>query len=436
MGVFRYSPVDFLLTCLGLAFLLLDLGLDGWAVVALYREGAFAGLCFLLLFLAGSSVLVQAFSWLWYRCEGGGRDTPVVKSLSTGQLRALHVLQLGVYLRHAGVVEIAVRSFRAASRDVHGDGDGDGDVAVCLSHDLNLLRLVEAFSESAPQLVLMLAIILQRGQLDAVTVLKALGSASAIAFSMTMYHRSMRSFLPDKAKQNLTSSAVYFLWNLLLIGSRLAALSLFASLLPCAIVPHFLCSWLVLFFAVWWCGTDFMDSSCGEWLYRATVGLFWYFNWFNVVEGRTRNVTLLYHALVLADISLLCSLWCWKTISAEQPYFKISLSHAVITAVGVVGVYVLGLLFKMMYYKYFHPNLAKEELKGDAELEPLKTEIYADEVDSLVFSPGSGEALQSASRSRASGVPDVTDRCLPVQSAPDVKRCNKRMRKLAENFYS
>lgn len=48
----------------------------------------------------------------------------------------------------------------------NGGGDGnDGDYAVYLSHDLGMLRLIETFSESAPQLVLMLTIMLQSDDL-------------------------------------------------------------------------------------------------------------------------------------------------------------------------------------------------------------------------------------------------------------------------------
>lgn len=44
----------------------------------------------------------------------------------------------------------------------------DGD-AVYLTHDLSLLRLIEAFSESTPQLVLMITIIVQRGEVEPIT---------------------------------------------------------------------------------------------------------------------------------------------------------------------------------------------------------------------------------------------------------------------------
>lgn len=410
MGEFKHSPVDLLFTCLGLVFLLLDIGLDILTVVNFYQEKAYVPLSLLVLFLVGSSVLIQAFSLLWYSYEDFKRQTKAEKCLSVWQLKLLHALQLGIYFRHAGVVETSFCGSCSGLREPE-------DFAVFLSHDLSMLRLIESFSESCPQFVLMLTIILQRGHLDPVTVLKALGSASAIACSVTMYHRALRSFLPNKQKQQVVSSLVYFFWNLLLLSSRLTALALFASVLPCFIFTHFFCSWMVLFFIAWRCKTDFMDGPRGEWLYRATVGLIWYFDWFNVVDGRTRNRTLLYHGYILVDISLLCGLWCWK-MSTEPPYFKISQMHSIIIAVSVVAVYTLGIFFKVIYYKCYHPNLTKEELKGD----PAR-----DEIDFPIHSP---QMIMRAA------VTDIEDRVFSSKPAPDIKPCNKRMRKLAVNFYS
>lgn len=80
-------------------------------------------------------------------------------------------------LRHAGVVEMSVYSLASKAVNTEGTsvcccfanvGDKEG-FAVYLSHDLSLLRLLETFSEGAPQFVLMLTLILQQGQLDTVT---------------------------------------------------------------------------------------------------------------------------------------------------------------------------------------------------------------------------------------------------------------------------
>lgn len=99
MGVFRYSRLDFFFTCVGLLFLLLDIGLDIWTTVTFYQEKAYVCLGVLVLLLVSSSVLVQAFSWLWYSYEDFKRETEVEKRLSLTQLKLLHVLQLGIYFR-------------------------------------------------------------------------------------------------------------------------------------------------------------------------------------------------------------------------------------------------------------------------------------------------------------------------------------------------
>ncbi|XP_035039578.1 XK-related protein 8 [Hippoglossus stenolepis] len=438
-AVFKYKPVDFLFTCLGLVFLVLDIVLDILAVVSFYQEEEYVSLGVLLLFLLGSSVLGQLYSWLWYSYGDFSRDTKVERCLSLWQLHLLHVLQLGIYFRHAGVVEVSVHSFVTKTQDPE-------NVAVFLSHDLSMLRLFEAFSESSPQLVLMLTIILQRGQLDPVTVLKAIGSAAAIAISVTMYHRSLRSFLPDKMDQRLISSVVYFIWNLLCIASRVVALALFASVLPCFIFSHFFCSWLVLFFFVWRSKTSFMDTPGAEWLYRATVGLIWYFNWFNVAEGSTRTRMLLYHGYKVADISLLCGLWCWK-ITTEPSHGGITLSYALITAVSVVSVYGLGLLFTIIYYKRYHPNLDREQMTGvtagmtqNGDEAAVGESPSGDEVDFMLKDTVSGASYDDIPQNltlKGLLVTDVTDRSAPSPPPPrSVGRCNNRMRKMAENFYS
>uniref|UniRef100_A0A3B4F4C1 XK-related protein n=1 Tax=Pundamilia nyererei TaxID=303518 RepID=A0A3B4F4C1_9CICH len=383
---FKYSCWDFLFTCVGLPLYLVDIGLDIWTAVSFYKEKAYVCLAVLLFLLLVSSLLTQAYSWLWYSYDEFRMKTKVEGWPTKRLLKLLHVFQLGV-------LEKAVESFRTKLPDPEG-------VAVFLSHDLSMLRIVETFSESAPQLTLMLTIILQQ----------AVGSASAIACTVTTYHRSLLSFLPAKENQKITSSVIYFIWNLVLISSRLTALALFASVLPCFIFAHFICSWLVLFFFAWRSKTDFMESPCGEWLYRATVGIIWYFDWFNVAEGKTRYRTVLYHGYMLTDICILCAVWCWK-MSTDPPDFVIEPMYALITAACVIAVYVLGLILKIIYYKVFHPNPDKDELKGASTEQQPEGEL--------------GLCMCAATANVAAHHP-------PAPSA----HCNKRMRKLAENFYS
>ncbi|XP_075995396.1 XK-related protein 8-like [Genypterus blacodes] len=462
----KHSPFDFVMTCLGLFFSLLDIVLDACAVVTFYQEKDYLCLGLLLLFLLGSSVLAQVYSWLWYKYDNYERVTRVEKSLSLLKLRLLHVFQLGVYLRHAGVFEAAICSFIPNQRLSQ-------EKTLFLRHDLSMLGLIETFSESAPQLVLMLTRILHRGLLDPVTVLKAVASASAMAFSVTMYHRSLRFFLTDKKQQLKGASVVYLLWNLLLIAPRLVALTLFASVLPCYILSHFIFSWGVLWFFAWRAQTDFMDSAAGEVLFQATVGLIWFFSWFNVVKGKTRYKSLLYHIYIVADLCFLCGLWCW------QIYTQISFLYAIITSVCVVGVYMLGLGLKLVYYRLYHPNIGQQRSKTEHVMcaAPLQEDVVDNSDCDFQSASDSGEEMQirrtiemdsgdytdppqlDTESVQFDGVPQSAFRSMSVPAptlapvrpphvafdpspfgAPDPasvqKRQNKRMMKLAGNFYS
>uniref|UniRef100_A0A3Q3A3F8 XK-related protein n=1 Tax=Kryptolebias marmoratus TaxID=37003 RepID=A0A3Q3A3F8_KRYMA len=323
------SSFKSLLSSLDLPLFLLDIGLDICVAVGFYREASYVRLGVLLLLLIGSSVLAQLFSWFWYKYEKFEMHTGVEKRLKR-HMRKLHVFQLGLCVRSAP----SLRLSSSHTKDY-----------MFQKFNLAMLRIIEAFSESAPQIVLMLTIIF---------------SVLAVTHCIfTPYVSHMRSVQPGR-KQNIVLSVIFFICILFLVVPRLVALSLFASVLPCFIVTHFFCSWLVLLFFARSSKVDIMDCRCGEWLYRATVGLIWYFDWFSVVEGKTRNKKLLYHSYILADISILCGVWAWKmsTDPPPPPFHEISQHHAIITAASVVGVYFLGLLFKIIYYTFFHPNVS------------------------------------------------------------------------------
>lgn len=260
--------------------------------------------------------------------------------------------------------------------------------AVYLTHDLSMLRLIETFSESAPQLTLMIHVMLCTNQARTVqcecasgsppppggccradafpllclTVVSVAASTTSIAWMVVDYHRSLRSFLPDKAKQGWGSSLIYFLWNLLLITPRIAALALFASVVGGLVAVHFLLLWCVFVMWAWLQRTEFMDGPCGEWLYRATVGIIWYFSWFNVAEGQTRGRSVIYHSFITTDGGiLLLTWWCYSDPVQTEPY-------ALALLVTLLFSYLLGLLFKTVYYCCFHPTMWGPPARGSGDL--------------------------------------------------------------------
>ncbi|KAG1947377.1 XK-related protein [Pimephales promelas] len=314
----------------------------------------------MIVLLLGSSVLLQVFSWLWYSDSLETNLETKVEEFANRHIliKPLHFLQLGVYLRYAGVIEISTTRFLQKTNSF------TEGVAVYLNHDLQMLRLFEAFSESAPQLIIMICRILQSGELELNTGLKILSSAAAIAFTVAMYHRNMRSFLQEKRKMSWLSTGVYFLWNLLLIIPRVTALALFCSVLPCYIIAHFLSLWMLLVLGVWSQKTDHMESPGWEWLYRATIGLIWYFSWFNVSTGNIKLKTIVYYSVMGLDTMMLLGFWCWKVFeytgcwSSLNPYVVIP---------TLLGFHVAGILLKIIYYRWFHPNCDEQKIAKPVE---------------------------------------------------------------------
>ncbi|XP_031730698.1 XK-related protein 8.3 isoform X2 [Anarrhichthys ocellatus] len=346
----KYSWIDFAFSVVGVCTFLVDWGSDVWVATELYSRGDVVWFGVLVGLMVLSSVVVQTFSWFWFKYDRelqGFRNQTVGASVFFGDRMTLfcvlHVLQLGFLCRHISAIR---QGFRVWWRKEEGS-----EYAVYLTHDLSMLRLIETFCESAPQLTLMIYVMLHMNKARTVQFVSIAASTTSIAWMVVDYHRSLRSFLPDKAKQGWCSSLIYFLWNLLLIAPRVAALALFASALSGYMAAHFLMLWSVFALWAWQQGTNFMDSVGGEWLYRATVGLIWYFSWFNVAEGQTRSRSVIYHSFITTDgVILLTTWWCYRDPVQTE-------SYALALLIALPLIYLLGLLFKALYYCCFHPKL-------------------------------------------------------------------------------
>uniref|UniRef100_A0A671N354 XK-related protein n=1 Tax=Sinocyclocheilus anshuiensis TaxID=1608454 RepID=A0A671N354_9TELE len=337
--------LKYLFTLLGLILFLLDIVLDIGTVVSFYQDGAYVYMAVMIVLLLGSSVLLQVFSWLWY--------SDSLEKIKSKQVPCVH--------RYAGVIEISTTDFLHRINNFrkgvwHSIRD---DVAVKLKHDFLMLRLFEAFSENTPQLTLILSRILQRGELELITDASQCVYLCTILchFYVTLYHRSMHVYSSQGRKMSWISTGVYFLWNLLLIIPRVTALALFCSVLPCYIIAHFLSLWMLLVFVAWSQKTDHMKSPGWEWLFRAAVGLIWYFSWFNVSKkGSIKVKMVLYYIFMALDTMMLLGFWCRKVFEYAGCWSSLNPCIVIPT---LLGLYVIGILVQMIYYRTFHPKIAE-----------------------------------------------------------------------------
>nr|XP_020666210.1 XK-related protein 8 [Pogona vitticeps] len=339
----RYCYLDLAFSFMGTVAFLADLGIDVWVAASYLKASDYywGGLVLGLLVL--SSLTTQFFSWAWYQS-----DPPDLRQeLPTGwTLITLHVLQLGYLYRCLHALKVG---FHVCRKEVATETQRA--YAVFLSHDISLLRLFETFLESAPQLTLVLYIILNTSKAEIFQILGICTSFLCIAWGLLDYHQSLRSFLRDKDKLGFLSSVLYFLWNFLLVCPRILSLALFTVVFPRFIAFHFLAVWSVMFLWVTWQSTHFMERDTFEWTYRAMVAVILYFCWFNVAEGKTRHRSVIYHTFILLDNLILAVWWIWDNTPLSMD------SHLVHLLLGSLFFYMLGILLRAIYYRYFHPTV-------------------------------------------------------------------------------
>lgn len=130
--------------------------------------------------------------------------------------------------------------------------------------DATLLRLFECFMESAPQLILQIYILIRDpGSItlntspddpahlikSSILVISVISSLFSLAWSLVVYHRSLRYTFPDKNNLQWKGSVLQFLWHFSSITARVLALSLFASIFPLWIGPTCAAHWMIM--SVW-----------------------------------------------------------------------------------------------------------------------------------------------------------------------------------------
>ncbi|XP_051892006.1 XK-related protein 8-like isoform X2 [Pristis pectinata] len=267
----RFSVLDLLFIWLGLGTFLLDLGTDAWVAFSFYLAGDyFWGSAVLILVLLCSAV-VQLFSWFWFAGDreqlesfsNSGRLPKLKATPGDRVLGLLHWFQLGFLVRYVAALELGFRVYK--EKETMGL-----QYAIYLACDISMLRLFESIFESAPQLALMLYIIMEKNQMEIHQYFSLVASFLSIAWALLDFHQSLRKSLSDKMHLRLKSAVPYFLCNLLLIWPRIVSIALFATVFRQYVFLHFAMVWLPMFFWAWQQGTTFMNSFPEEVFYRET----------------------------------------------------------------------------------------------------------------------------------------------------------------------
>uniref|UniRef100_UPI003AAE0472 XK-related protein 7-like n=1 Tax=Centroberyx gerrardi TaxID=166262 RepID=UPI003AAE0472 len=218
------------------------------------------------------------------------------------------------------------------------------------SADITMLRLLEAFLKSAPQLVLQLSIMIHGNAVLPLQGLSASASLVSLAWMIASYQKVLRDSRDDKLPMSYKAVIAQMLWHFFTIGARTVAFALFASVFQLYFGIFIVSHWCVMTFWIIQGETDFCMSKWEEIIYNMVVGIIYIFCWFNVKEGPSRFRMTVYYSVTLAENVALTAAW----YAYRGPHT--SDSYALVVVCLVACSFALGTFFMLVYYCWLHPD--------------------------------------------------------------------------------
>uniref|UniRef100_A0A8C5WGT5 XK-related protein n=1 Tax=Leptobrachium leishanense TaxID=445787 RepID=A0A8C5WGT5_9ANUR len=274
------------------------------------------------------------------------------------------------------------------------------------SADISMLRLLETFLKSAPQLVLQLCIMVQQGHVEPLQGFSASASLLSLAWMIASYQKVLRDSRDDKLPMSYKGAVVQVLWHLFTIAARALAFSLFASVFHLYFGIFIVTHWCFMTFWIIQGETDFCMSRWEEIIYNMVLGIIYIFCWFNVREGRTRYRMTTYYIIVLSENTVLVGLWYFYRTTLPSDFY------ALLIVCSVLCSFALGVFFMLIYYSLLHPN---GPMFGQSSSPCVLTEVP----ETLRVPPTEGSESLPRTLPRTTGqerewVPGDRDSCGPV----------------------
>uniref|UniRef100_A0A087Y5F9 XK-related protein n=1 Tax=Poecilia formosa TaxID=48698 RepID=A0A087Y5F9_POEFO len=351
---------------------------DLWLAADYYLRGDYWWFGLTLVFVVVPSAVVQVLSFRWFvydysdagadatagdstlstkDSDQHGGNAPAVNAANVTPRRCcticmwvfqtvLHVLQLGQVWRYVHALYLGAQSRwhrNGPRRHFHWR-------LMFESADITMLRLLEAFLKSAPQLVLQLSIMIHGNGVLPLQGLSASASLVSLAWMIASYQKVLRDSRDDKLPMSYKAVIAQMLWHFFTIGARTVAFALFASVFQLYFGIFIVSHWCVMTFWIIQGETDFCMSKWEEIIYNMVVGIIYIFCWFNVKEGPSRFRMALYYSVTLAENVALTA--AWYTYRGPQT----SDSSALVVVCLVACSFALGTFFMLVYYCWLHPD--------------------------------------------------------------------------------
>uniref|UniRef100_A0A8C3FPP3 XK-related protein n=1 Tax=Chrysemys picta bellii TaxID=8478 RepID=A0A8C3FPP3_CHRPI len=341
----KFTKWNFTMSVLGIVIYVADIAADIWVTSNYFCEGQYSLGILTLVFRLLSSIIVQIFSYEWFKDDCGSPDPGKLNWIFL-----LHFLHGGIFTRYWFALKVGYQA--AFKQNSSGDQLTGGPAsiihkcAIDAVTDISMLRVFKTFLETTPQLILQIYILMEHDKAAFSQYASIITSFCSISWSTLDYQISLRKSLPDNNQfSGVPPKLIYLLYKLFTLTSWILSIALVTLLNIISSIVLLIFLWTLGFSWTLKQHTTFCKSKRMEFLFRTVVGIILIFTFFNV-KGKKQKC-------------IMCVCLFWKTSVTEQLYF----TFVSITIVLTLG---LGIICLIVYYKFFHPTIYfKQESASD-----------------------------------------------------------------------
>jgi hypothetical protein len=252
--------------------------------------------------------------------------------------------------------------------------------------DIGMLRLIDVFMDSGPQVLLQLYVITTQNlnelgsanliyfsfrdfkttSLEFKQFFSILSSFLSLSYALAGYHRCLRNqqfiFCLEQNKplprpMSWFSTIMQFLWYLFLIAPRVLAMAIFASTFRSWFLMIIVVHWFIMYFWILRLKTNFCLTSneynareeIFEKFYDFVCSFIYIFVYFNLKSGATRYRYLIYYLIFYSE-NLIFSISYF--IFSKEINLNYKLSMLLVVIIG----FWIAITFQILYYLHYHPS--------------------------------------------------------------------------------
>ncbi|KAM6444757.1 XK-related protein 9 [Rhynochetos jubatus] len=362
----KFTKPNFIFLVGGIIIYVVDIGVDFWVVSKYFCQRQYSWSILILCFRGFSSLITQIFSYEWFKNDWEGTDTGKLKWIFL-----VHLFQCGIFIRYWFALKYGCQAaFKQNSGGDASETDPSNFIqkqAIDVVTDINMLRVFKTFLETTPQLFVQIYILMEHGKNNFDQYAAIIMSFCGISFSTVDYQTSLRKSLPDKDEFHVLPKLVYLFYKLLTITSWILSFSLITLLSVRSSVTLLVFLWICGFIWTLKQHTAFCKSKKMEYLYRSVVGIILIFTFFNIKGRKTKVYISIYYAThTVVTLGILFAYIFWKPPIIKEIHFTIV---SILTVLSLV----LGIIFLVLYYRWFHPTAycrpqaCSDETDGETE---------------------------------------------------------------------